>query len=117
LYSLGAWPTISFSSDNKHTHLQAPEKDTADVSTKRPADEGAASLNATEVLMLHTKLKIIQLVQEESFWVCLQHTDNTTHCKFQVERESGAGRIFLDVVETHRQLHTFQVERESQLLV
>ena len=30
------------------------------MSTKRPAPEGADSLNTTEVLMLHTKLKIIQ---------------------------------------------------------
>ena len=30
------------------------------MSTKRLADEGADSLNATEVLMLHTKIKIIQ---------------------------------------------------------
>jgi hypothetical protein len=40
--------------------LQADEKDAADASTKRPPDEGAASLNAIEVLMLHSKLKIIQ---------------------------------------------------------
>jgi hypothetical protein len=42
--------------------LQAAEKDAADASTKRPADadEGAASLNATEVLMLNTRLKMIQ---------------------------------------------------------
>jgi hypothetical protein len=40
--------------------LQAAEKDAADASTKRPADEGAASLNANEVLMLHSRLKIIQ---------------------------------------------------------
>ncbi len=42
--------------------LQAAEKDAGDVSTKRPADvdEGAASLNATEVLMLNTRLKMIQ---------------------------------------------------------
>ncbi len=42
--------------------LQAAEKDAADVSTKRAADadEGAASLNATEVLMLHRRLKMIQ---------------------------------------------------------
>ena len=38
--------------------LQAADEHAA--STKRPADEGAASLNATEVLMLHTKLKVIQ---------------------------------------------------------
>ena len=40
--------------------LQAAEKDAADASTKRPPDEGAASLNASEVLMLHIRLKIIQ---------------------------------------------------------
>jgi hypothetical protein len=42
--------------------LQAAEKDAADASTKRPADvdEGAASLNATEVLMLNTRIKMIQ---------------------------------------------------------
>jgi hypothetical protein len=40
--------------------LQAAEKDAADASTKRPPDEGADSLNANEVLMLHSKLKIIQ---------------------------------------------------------
>ena len=40
--------------------LQADEKDATDVSTKRPVDEGAASLNANEVLMLHSRLKIIQ---------------------------------------------------------
>jgi hypothetical protein len=40
--------------------LQAAEKDAVDASTKRPPDEGAASINANEVLMLHSKLKIIQ---------------------------------------------------------
>jgi argininosuccinate lyase len=40
--------------------LQAAGKDAADASTKRPPDEGAASLNANEVLMLHSRLKIIQ---------------------------------------------------------
>jgi hypothetical protein len=40
--------------------LQAAEKDAADVSTKRSHDEGAASLNANQVLMLHIRLKIIQ---------------------------------------------------------
>ena len=34
--------------------LQAVEKDVDDVSTKRPVDEGAASLNANEVLMLYS---------------------------------------------------------------
>ncbi len=40
--------------------FQAAEKDAADASTKRPADEGVASFNTTEVLMLHSRLKIIQ---------------------------------------------------------
>ena len=39
--------------------LQAAEKDAADASTKRSHDEGAASLNANQVLMLHSRLKII----------------------------------------------------------
>ncbi len=37
--------------------LQAAEKDAADASTKRSHDEGAASLNANQVLMLHSRLK------------------------------------------------------------
>jgi hypothetical protein len=40
--------------------LQAAEKDAADASTKRSHDEGAVSLNANQVLMLHIRLKIIQ---------------------------------------------------------
>jgi len=41
-------------------NLQAAEKDAVDASTKRSHDEGAASLNANQVLMLHSRLKIIQ---------------------------------------------------------
>jgi hypothetical protein len=40
--------------------IQAAKKDAADVSTKRPVDEGSVSLNTNEVLMLHRRLKIIQ---------------------------------------------------------
>ncbi len=40
--------------------FQAAEKDAADASTKRPTDEGAALLNANEVLMMHRRKKIIQ---------------------------------------------------------
>jgi hypothetical protein len=40
--------------------LQAAEKDAADASTKRSHDEGAVSLNANQVLMLHSRLQIIQ---------------------------------------------------------
>ena len=39
--------------------LQAAEKAAADASTKRPADEAAASLNANDVLMLHRRLLCI----------------------------------------------------------
>jgi hypothetical protein len=41
--------------------LQAAEKDVADASTKRSHDEGSVSLNANQVLMLYSKLKIIQV--------------------------------------------------------
>jgi hypothetical protein len=40
--------------------LEAAEKDDADVSTKRSHDEGAASLNANQVLMMNSRLQIIQ---------------------------------------------------------
>jgi hypothetical protein len=40
--------------------LQAAEKDAVDASTKRSHDEGSVSLNANQVLMLHSSLKIIQ---------------------------------------------------------
>jgi hypothetical protein len=40
--------------------LQAVEKDDADASTKRAADEAAASLTANDVLMLHRRLKMLQ---------------------------------------------------------
>jgi hypothetical protein len=40
--------------------LQAAEKDAADVSTKRAADEAAASLTANDVLMLHRRFKMLQ---------------------------------------------------------
>jgi len=55
--------------------LQAAEKDAADASTKRAADadEGAASLNATEVLMLHRRLKMIQQRAAEANKAALDH--------------------------------------------
>ena len=67
-------------------NLQAAEKDAADASTKRPADEGAASLNANEVLMLHSKLKIIQARAAQANKAALEaekerdelHTDRRT---------------------------------------
>jgi hypothetical protein len=46
----------------KVQQLQAAQKDDDDVSTKRAVDddEEAVSLNATEVLMLHRRFKMIQ---------------------------------------------------------
>ena len=38
--------------------MEAADEDA--VSTKRPSDEGAVSLNVTDVLMIHIRLKIIQ---------------------------------------------------------
>ena len=38
--------------------LQSVDEDA--TSTKRPSDEGASSLNANDVLILHSRLKIIQ---------------------------------------------------------
>jgi hypothetical protein len=40
--------------------LQAAEKDAADASTKRSHDEGTVSLNTNQVIILHSRLKIIQ---------------------------------------------------------
>jgi hypothetical protein len=52
--------------------LQAAEKAAADASTKRPADEAAASLNANDVLMLHRRLKMIQQRAAEANKVALE---------------------------------------------
>ncbi len=52
--------------------LHAAEKDVADTSTKRPPDEGAASLNANEVLMLHRRIKIIQIRAAQANKVTLE---------------------------------------------
>jgi hypothetical protein len=52
--------------------LQASEKDAADASSKRPADETAASLNANDMLMLHRRLKMIQQRAAEANKVALE---------------------------------------------
>ena len=69
--------------------LQAAEKDAADASTKRSHDEGAASLNASQVLMLHSRLKIIQARAAQANKAALEaekerdelhtHTQTTPH--------------------------------------
>jgi hypothetical protein len=40
--------------------FQAIQKDAADATTKRPADEGTSLLNTNKVLILHNRLNIIQ---------------------------------------------------------
>jgi hypothetical protein len=72
--------------------LQGDEKDAADASTKRPPDEGAASLNANEVLRLHSKLKIIQAGTAEA---------NKAELKVEKARD-----------EIHNQIH--QIEEQLQ---
>ena len=69
--------------------LQADENDATDVSTKRPADEGSVSLNADEVLMLNTRLKMIQ------------------------ERAAQANKATLEVEKARDELHN-QIEQIEQ---
>ena len=88
--------------------LQAAEKDAADASTKRSHDEGAASLNANQVLMLHSRLKIIQARAAQA---------NKAALEAEKERNELHTRKVLVVAARNRQRNAFQVERESQLLV
>jgi hypothetical protein len=71
--------------------LQAVEKDAADASTKRSHDEGAVSLNANQVLMVHRSLKIIQA------------------------RAAQANKAALEVEKQRDDLHTQIEEIEGQL--
>jgi len=73
--------------------LQAAEKDAADASTKRSHDEGAASLNANQVLMLHSRLKIIQA------------------------RAAQANKAALEAEKERDELHTQIEEIEEQLFL
>ena len=68
--------------------LQAAEKDAADASTKRAADadEGAASLNATEVLMLHRRLKMIQQRAAEANKASLEAEKERDELHNQIEQ-------------------------------
>ena len=72
--------------------LQAAEKNAADASTKRPADEGAASLNANEVLMLHIRLKIMQ-----------EHTAQVNKSVLETEKERD--ELHNQVMQVEEQLH------------
>ena len=68
--------------------LQAAEKDAADASTKRAADadEGAVSLNATEVLMLHRRLKMIQQRAAEANKATLETEKERDELHNQIEQ-------------------------------
>ncbi len=71
--------------------LQAVEKDAADASTKRSHDEGPVSLNTNQVLMLHSRLKIIQA------------------------RAAQANKAVLETEKERDELHTQIEEIEEQL--
>ena len=47
--------------------MQAAETDAADASTKRPVDEGTASRNANDVLLLRTKLQSLEERSDRAF--------------------------------------------------
>ncbi len=66
--------------------LQAAEKAAADASTKRPADEAAASLNANDVLMLHRRLKMIQQRAAETNKAALEAEKERDELHNQIEQ-------------------------------
>ena len=63
--------------------LQVEDEHT--VSTKRPFDEGADSVNATEVLMMHNTLKIIQERAEQANKVALEAEKSRDEFHNQIE--------------------------------
>ena len=66
--------------------MQAAEKAAADVSTKRPADEAAVSLNANDVLMLHGRLKMIQQRAAEANKAALESEKERDELHNQIEQ-------------------------------
>ena len=56
------------------------------ASTKRPGDEGADSLTPTEVILLHTKLKIIQEHTEQANKVVLETDEARDDLYNQIEQ-------------------------------
>ncbi len=68
--------------------LQAAEKDAADTSRKRAddADEGAVSLNSTEVLVLHRRLKMIQQRAAEANKAALEAEKERDELQNQIEQ-------------------------------
>jgi hypothetical protein len=66
--------------------LQAAEKAAADASTKRPADEAAASLNANDVLILHRRFKMIQKRAAEANKAALEAEKERDELHNQIEQ-------------------------------
>jgi hypothetical protein len=66
--------------------FQGAEKDAADASTKRPPDEAAASPHANEVLMLHSRLKIIQTRAAQANKAALEAEQQWDELHTQIEQ-------------------------------
>jgi hypothetical protein len=86
--------------------LQAAEKDAADASTKRSHDEGAASLNANQVLMLHSRLKIIQARAAQANKAALEEEKERDELHTHIEEieeqlQPKRARSDADVGDTH----------------
>ena len=89
--------------------LQAAEKDAADASTKRSHDEGAASLNANQVLMLHSRLKIIQARAAQANKAALEAEKQRDELHTQIEEieeqlQPKRARIDDDAGDAHEKL-------------
>ncbi len=65
---------------------QKLQKDTADASTKRPADETAVSLNTNDVLMLHRRLKMIHQRAAEANKAALESEKERDELHNQIEQ-------------------------------
>jgi hypothetical protein len=65
--------------------LQAAEKDAVDASTKRSHDEGVFSLNANQVLMLHSRVKIIQARAAQANKASLETENERDELHTQIE--------------------------------
>jgi hypothetical protein len=79
--------TAYVSLDNESNGITVPP-----ASTKRPADEAAASLNANDVLMLHRRLKMIQ-----------QRTAEVNKATLEAEKERDEFHNQIEQIE--EQLH------------
>jgi hypothetical protein len=74
------------------------------VSTKRPADvdEGAVSLNTTEVLMLHTRIKMIQ-----------ERAAQVNKSALETEKERDELHNQIEKIEQHLHLKTVDSHKDG----